>query len=197
VTPHPIVALPASMRRPDAFSSSPAPQHHTPPSPSSPPCFFLQFRITRQICWPLTAVALRAVIGERDLAAAEHDRVGDQVIPPAPPRLAVARRVLRILQRVAYVPRKVGIPMRQQDIGQGVSRNAPAQERTNTGIWAIRCQITDPHGTSCRMLAICVSKSLPAGPKFLQEWFIIRGMFTPSGRPSRSCVQPRQSGAGV
>src|SRR5215468_1707022 len=77
------------------------------------------------------AVALRAVISEGDLAASEHSGIGCQIRLPTPRCLAVACRLLRVLQRVGVVcaeegnrvrhaplslhPRTVGVPAHLAD----------------------------------------------------------------------------------
>src|SRR5262245_28012957 len=55
-----------------------------------PPRFLTSRRIVRQNGRLLAAMAPRTIVGERDLATAEHVRVICQVIPPALGRLAVA-----------------------------------------------------------------------------------------------------------
>ena len=57
-----------------------------------PPCSLAQFRVAWQVCRLFAAVALRAVICERDLAAAKHRGIGCQVVlaarGPPPPQTA-------------------------------------------------------------------------------------------------------------
>src|SRR5262249_10579790 len=54
---------------------------------------FPQFRIAWQVCRPLAAVALCAVISKGDLAASEYRGIACQVRLPTPGRLAVACRL--------------------------------------------------------------------------------------------------------